>query len=156
MLDGAELHRLAEQDAILLAPNLRAAKQVRNRLVTHADGANTAATLGEHVLHWRAWTSALWRGTVLEGRDERVLLHPLQERLLWEQILDSDEGVERSDALLDLCLSAVTLLYQHNAADALLAERETGAASDVASFTRWFRAFDDHCSRERLLPWKPP
>ncbi|WP_419806985.1 PD-(D/E)XK nuclease family protein [Terriglobus sp.] len=152
MLAVVELHRLAQQGATLLVPNLRVARQLRSQIAAEAAGQDQAAAISERVLHWRAWTAGLWQQALLQGRDERILLQPLQERLLWEQVLNRDDQIERTDALLDLCLSAATLLHQHNAVSALLADRSASPNGDVSRFGRWFRAFDRRCRDELLLP----
>lgn len=151
MLDALELHRQAQRGALLLTPNVRSARQVRSRIVPLAADSAEAGRISERVLPWRAWTTRLWHQMVLDGRDERVLLQPLQEKLLWEQILDSDPDVEKTDALLGLCQSASSLLSSFAAATTG-PEWQGAANADVSRFARWRRVFQQHCDRERLLP----
>ena len=136
----------------MLAPNLRAARHLRTAIATHATCSDELTDLAGRVLHWRAWTAGLHQEALLQGRDERVLLRPLQERLLWEQILQADPEVEQSKTLLDLCISACTLLYQHDAVAAFVGERIANATGDVARFVRWFRTFEQRCREDQLLP----
>ena len=152
MLDALELHHYAREGALLLTPNVRSARQLRVRITDLAADPVEAANLSECILPWRTWTSRLWQQMLVEGRDERVLLQPLQERLLWEEILDSDPHVERTDALLDLCQSATTLLLQHNVAETWHTDRPGSPATDIARFSRWVRSVHGHCRGEQILP----
>ncbi|GAA3762600.1 PD-(D/E)XK nuclease family protein [Terriglobus aquaticus] len=152
MLDAEQLFRQAREGALLLTPNMRSSRNLRSRIVQFATDPAEAALVSERVLPWRAWTSHLWRQALLQGWDERILMQPLQERLVWETILDADPEVERNDALLGLCQTAADLLYQYEAIAFARFDTSAEAASDPARFARWFRTFQQHCQRELLLP----
>lgn len=146
MLDAAALLTHARDGALLLAPNLRSARQLRTRMTSEQSGSGFA----DLVLHWRGWTARLWQQALLSGVEDRALLQPMQEKLLWEFLLDDDPAVERTDALVDLCVSAASLVYRHGARESLL--RSQPATGDPARFAHWFRSFDQHCQEQRLLP----
>lgn len=155
VLDIADLYAKAAAGAMLLAPNLRSARSLRLGIEAYRQersGSGSLSTpLGEQVLHWRGWTSTLWQAALLNGSEDRVLLQPLQERLLWESVLDAEGLIYRTEALTDLCLSASNRVLQHGAQDAVLLHARSSGEDDTVRFARWFREVQQRCERERLL-----
>lgn len=108
------------------------------------------------VLPWRAWLQRAWDALLhgsalgLSGQDvdlPGVLLDPLQERVLWSEIVRasaSGEGLLRPEAAARLAIEAHTL----RAAWVPPGARIDASSHDVRTFLDWSRAFEQRCRDE--------
>src|ERR1700733_12902086 len=75
--------------ATILAPNERAAADLRARF----DRAQSAAGLNTwepaQIRSWNAWLESLWSTLVNQGSELRLLLNPSQEHTLWREVISA-------------------------------------------------------------------
>lgn len=104
------------------------------------------------ILPWRAWLQRGWEallhGAAL-GRAELpgMLLDPLQERVLWADIVrgsPATEGLLRADAAARLAIEAHALRAAWIPQDAAI----DSGSRDVRAFLDWSRGFDARCRAE--------
>ncbi len=135
-------------------PRLARAESAAFDAARHAEGARLwqPAT----ILPWRAWIASLWRDALVAGTESRVLLNDLQERVLWEGIVQTgDAETLRSHAsLARLCSSATKLLgaydLRNNFGSGIF--HTATDAPDIAIFARWWLRFEAQCSDNGFLP----
>lgn len=106
------------------------------------------------ILPWRAWLQRSWEallnGGALSGGDADlpgILLDPLQERVLWSDIVRSSPAGEkllRPEAAARLAIEAHALRAAWIPPDA----RIDASSPDVRAFLDWSRAFERRCRDE--------
>jgi ATP-dependent helicase/nuclease subunit B len=122
------------------------------------------------ILHWEAWTQALWQRLQLHGLATALLMNPTQERSIARACvlaarselatrlrlgpLQSDPAMAsvtdaaETDTLAELALAAWQLLCHYGSWTRL---RQENGLIDLDFFRRWCAAFDRRCREERLL-----
>ena len=98
-----------------------------------------------------AWLRREWRDLLYSGADVPPLLSALQERLLWERIIeDSPDGREllRVDAAAEVAAEAWALAQAWRLP---LESAQFETSDDAAAFRRWAREFDTLCHRLGVL-----
>lgn len=146
--------------ALVLTSNQRAARTLHRAYAQqmHAEGQTVWRQPG--IFAWESWTKTLWQQLVLGGVETRVLLTPMQERLLWKKILAEDAAastLRSPESLALLAADAWSLLARFGGLDAsgglswLRAQFEA-ASTDTRTFLRWALSFERRCRKESLLP----
>ncbi|SEC48503.1 probable DNA repair protein [Terriglobus roseus] len=143
-----------KRGAVVLTPNLRTAR----RLSAHFDDARraegTLAWQPANVLSWTAWTASLWQSALIAGSETRVLLNDLQERAVWQRVLQQDaaQSLRPLTSQAKLCSAALRLLGAFDIEDRFGRMNLQADLSDAATFAGWYRQFSNLCSDEGLLP----
>ncbi len=145
--------------AMLLTPNVRAARQWRGRVERFWAGQEDTRKPARvaQVLPWRAWTASLYQQVLLAGMDDRVLMNPVQFAAMWEAVLRSQRRttLRPVTALARLCGEAHSLLHRFLGVDRLLRTPDIvlkESPEDARQFHRWLREVEHFCAAERLLP----
>jgi ATP-dependent helicase/nuclease subunit B len=140
-----------ERGAIVVTGNQRTARTLgrgfdqRNRQLGLKNWAPAA------VLAWDAWTAALWRELLLEGRAVQLLLNRTQEHQVWRTILDRDDdlaSLRTLDSLAEMAADTWRLLSSYRGRERL---RTVAGGMDTRAFQRWARAFERLCETKSLI-----
>ncbi|AFL87676.1 putative DNA repair protein [Terriglobus roseus DSM 18391] len=143
-----------KRGAFVLTPNLRTAR----RLAAQFDDARRAEGLlawqPANVLTWSAWTTSLWQSALIAGSETRVLLNDLQERAVWQRVLQQDatQSLRPLVSQARLCSGALRLLGAFDTANRFGRITTQDVFSDTATFANWYARFTDLCAAEGLLP----
>jgi probable DNA repair protein len=144
---------------LVLTANQRAARTLHTAYAHNMRAEGKTLWPPPNISTWENWTTTLWQQLVLRGAETRLLLAPLQERLLWKKILAEDAAsstLRSPDSLASLAANAWSLLAQYNGLDAsgtlspLRAQFEA-ASTDTRTFLRWAQQFERRCRKESLL-----
>lgn len=108
------------------------------------------------VQDWKSFVQSAWQDmSSLGAADARLLLNPLQEQSLWEQIAGQDR---REATLLESsCLRLAGLAMEAHALLCAYAPRflrapsRAGWPADAGVFSGWLSSFDDACRAGKLL-----
>ncbi len=153
-LDPAGLLDLLHAEETVVLPSRRAAQTLRGTFDRGQQARGLRAWAPPPVLTWEEWTTTLWRGLLLAGTDDRVLINRLQEESLWAEIIAAwpRKAVLSSTALAELsrlARSALALAADANALDRIPSTAEN---YDARGFAAWYQIFRDRCRADRLLP----
>jgi len=139
------------RSATILAPNERAAADLRARF----DQAQSAAGLNTWepapIRSWNAWLESLWSTLVHQGSELRLLLNPPQEHTLWREIISASTAAPSlgsPDSLAELAQTAWRLAASYEAIADL---RRFANTHDSKTFATWAAAFDKRCERSQFL-----
>jgi ATP-dependent helicase/nuclease subunit B len=136
--------------ALLVTPNARLARTVRQTFDRRQQSAGRAVWTPARVLAWDQWLSSLWTSLVLAGHEDRILLNPAQEHALWREIVQADAttiGLTPPDSLADLSRTAFRLAAAYRGVERI----RGGATLDVRTFARWADEFQRRCARGRWV-----
>jgi len=137
--------------AVVLAPNERAAADLRARFDQAQAAAGLTAWEPAQVRSWNAWLASLWSGLVTDGVELRLLLNPAQEHLLWREIIAASPdapGIGSPDALAELAQKAWRLAASYESLDDL---RRFAITHDSRTFAAWAAAFRRRCEQQQYL-----
>jgi probable DNA repair protein len=137
--------------AVVLAPNERAAADLRARFDQAQAAAGLEAWEPAQVRSWNAWLASLWTGLVTDGAELRLLLNPAQEHLLWREVIAAGPdapSIGSPDALAELAQKAWRLAAGYEALDEL---RRFAVTHDSRTFAAWAAAFRRRCEQQRYL-----
>ncbi len=137
--------------AVVLAPNERAAADLRARYNQTQAAAGLAAWEPAQIRSWNAWLDSLWSNLVTEGHESRLLLNPAQEHALWREIIAASAETNTlgsADSLADLAQSAWRLAASYEAPSDL---RRFATTHDARTFATWAAAFRSRCERNQYL-----
>jgi ATP-dependent helicase/nuclease subunit B len=137
--------------AVILAPNERAAADLRARFDRTQSAAGLNAWEPAQIRSWNAWLESLWSILVNQGADLRVLLNPPQEHTLWREIITTSPAAPSlgsSDSLAELAQTAWRLAVSHEATADL---RRFAVTHDSKTFAIWATAFAKRCERGQFL-----
>lgn len=136
----------------IITVNKRLARALHREHALRARAAGQTVWETPDILPWRAWLQRGWEALLHGAALGRaglpgMLLDPLQERVLWTDIVRGSPGTEgllRADAAARLAIQAHALraawTAQHVAIDS--------ASRDVRAFLDWSRSFDARCRAE--------
>jgi ATP-dependent helicase/nuclease subunit B len=135
--------------ATIVTGSARAARRL------HFDFARRQAAQGRQawstpaILDWQSWLHQLWQDWSFAHPDAPVLLTPLQERALWQQVQHSDANLVVSpESMAALAQSAYALL---SAYDAHASREQFWPEIDAELFRQWAQRFDRACERHAWL-----
>jgi len=164
MLSQPPLHTAVfaalERNALVLTANQRAARTLHSAYARRMRAEGHTVWQPPAILTWEIWTETLWQQLLLRGVETRVLLNPMQERLLWKDILAQDalaRTLRSPESLATLAADAWTLLARYGGLDAnggmdwLRAQFQAGS-TDVRTFARWAQLFERRCRKDSFLP----
>ncbi|HXB62512.1 MAG TPA: PD-(D/E)XK nuclease family protein [Acidobacteriaceae bacterium] len=149
-----------DSGALVLTANQRAARTLHTAYARRMRAEGKTLWQPPPISTWESWTSTLWQQLVLRGTETRVLLSPMQERLLWKKILAADAAastLRSPESLASLAVDAWSLLSRFGGLDAngglsrLRAQFET-ASTDTRIFLRWAQQFERRCRKDLFLP----
>jgi ATP-dependent helicase/nuclease subunit B len=145
------LHEALTNNSIVLAPSERAAGDLRARFNQSQLAAGLSAWEPARILSWNAWLNTLWSDLVTEGHDQRLLLNPAQEHILWREAINTGpefESLGSLDSLADLAQNAWRLAASYEATADL---RRFATTHDSRTFAAWAAAFSKRCERQHYL-----
>src|SRR5579872_5448711 len=147
-----EISRVLETGATLITVNRRLARSFARNF--HAWQMRQGRTvwrppdilpLDAFVL--RAWSDWVWRGA---GDDVLARLNPLQEQVVWEQIIRASPAGETLLRIPETARLAIET-WQLVQAYRLSVDARFEASDDWAAFAGWSREFENRCRAERWL-----
>ena len=136
---------------LVVVPNRRAARALREAYDTRQLKAGRRAWNAAPVLSWTDWARSLWSDLAANGHELRLLLNTTQEHSLWREIIDASTAgrtLSSPDALAQMAHSAWSLAAAHNATDRI---RATATTFDSRTFAGWADAFRKLCASEKCL-----
>jgi len=137
--------------ATILAPNERAAVDLRARFDRTQSAAGLASWEPVQIRSWNAWLESLWSALVNQGEELRLLLNPAQEHTLWREIIASSTAAPSlgsPDSLAELAQTAWRLAAGYEATADL---RRFAVTHDSKTFASWATAFAKRCERGQFL-----
>ena len=137
--------------ATIVTAGSRQARRIRQQWSLHKQNTGFVAWAAPDVLPWTAWIRREWRDLLYSGADVPPLLSTLQEKLLWERIIeDSPEGREllRVDAAAGVAAEAWALAHSWRLP---LDSAQFDISDDASAFRRWAREFDALCQQQGVL-----
>jgi len=137
--------------ATILAPNERAAADLRARFDRAQSAAGLDAWEPAQIRSWNAWLESLWSALVNQGVELRLQLNPAQEHTLWREIIASSTAAPSlgsPDSLAELAQTAWRLAASYEATAAL---RRFAVTHDSKTFATWATAFAKRCERGQFL-----
>ena len=152
-LDLVGVLELLEAGSLVVMPSLQAAREIEGEYGRRRRASGLQAWEPPLLFSWQHWLESLWHSLTLEGVEGRVLLNRLQEEVLWAD-LASSAGVQAGTSatareFARQARSALALAVEHQVLDRLEAAADT---PDSVLFAAWYRLFQDHCRKHRLLP----
>ena len=155
MSQAAQVAAALAQGAIVLTPNLRAARHWTSRV--NALGTPEQGAVPPKILPWGGWTAALYQQTLVAGVNDRVLLNPVQTAALWDDVVGhtDDKTLRSLRSLAALCEQAHSLLHRYGGVSRLLHLREASVrqlSPDARQFRLWMAQVEARCVAEGLLP----
>ena len=156
----AVLNTLA-QGGVVLSANARAARALSRLYGEHMRTLGQGAWGTPQIVDWTQWLHAQWRQLLLSGEEDRTLLTPLQEELLWNEILRP--AVEARSLIAPaevarLAASAYALLAAYAATRYLRRGEWDPSTLEPDLFRKWALELERRCERNRWLcearlPW---
>ncbi len=140
-----------ERGAIIVTGNRRAARTLRRGFDQRNRQLGLKSWTPAAVLAWDAWTAALWRELLLEGRATELLLNRTQEHQVWRTILDNDgelASLRTVDSLAEMASDTWRLLSSYGGRERL---RAVAGGTDTRAFQRWARSFERSCKAKGLI-----
>src|SRR5665213_1441896 len=137
--------------ATVLAPNERAAGDLRARFDRSQSAAGLNAWEPAQIRSWNAWLESLWSTLVNQGAELRLLLNPSQEHMLWREIIAASPAAPSlgsPDSVAELAQTAWRLAASYEATADL---RRFAATHDSKTFATWAAAFANRCARSQFL-----
>ena len=152
-LDLIGVLELLEAGSLVVMPSLQAAREIEGEYGRRRRASGLQAWESPLLFSWQHWLESLWHSLTLEGLEGRVLLNRLQEEVLWAD-LASSAGVQVGTSatareFARQARSALALAAEYQVLDRLEAAADT---PDSVLFAAWYRLFQDHCRKHRLLP----
>jgi ATP-dependent helicase/nuclease subunit B len=136
---------------VVLAPNERAAGDLR----AHFDQAQSAAGLSAwepaQIRSWNSWLGSLWSALITDGSDPRLLLNPAQEHVLWREVIAAGpefQSLGSLDSLASLAQNAWRVAASYEATTDL---RRFAITHDSRTFAAWATAFSKRCEQRQYL-----
>jgi ATP-dependent helicase/nuclease subunit B len=137
--------------ATVLAPNERAAGDLRARFDRSQSAAGLDAWEPAQIRSWNSWLESLWSTLVNQGAELRLLLNPSQEHMLWREIISASPAAPSlgsPDSLAELAQTAWRLAASYEATADL---RRFASTHDSKTFATWAAAFAKRCERSQFL-----
>src|SRR5665213_1063074 len=137
--------------AAVLAPNERAAVDLRARFDRTQSAAGRNAWEPAQIRSWNAWLESMWSSLVNQGGELRLLLNPPQEHALWREIISASTAAPSlgsSDSLAELAQTAWRLAASCEATADL---RRFAVSHDSKTFATWATVFAKRCESGQFL-----
>jgi probable DNA repair protein len=152
-----------DRGALVLTANQRAARTLHAAYARRMRSEGQTLWQPPRISTWESWAGTLWQQLVLRGAETRVLLSPMQERLLWKKILAADAAastLRSPESLASLAADAWSLLARFGGFDSLdasgslsrLRAQFEAASTDTRIFLRWAQQFERRCRKDLFLP----
>jgi len=150
---SGELLAAILRGAIILTPNVRAARRLHCIHDAYQRSQGHSAWQPARIFSWSGWTAGLWNDATIRGTVHSVLLNRTQEETLWTRILDEvgELGLRSSKPLARTCSQAMRLLGAYDLEDQF-ARFNSPESTDAGSFRNWYREFLHVAQHDRLLP----
>lgn len=146
-----ELLDALDQGALLLLPNVRAARDMRAAFDARQRQRGLPAWEPPQALSWSQWANSLWSDLIVGGTEGRLLLNAAQEHSVWRQIIAEDatnRSIGSPDSLAELAQSAWQLAADYDATQKL---RAFATSHDARIFAAWAETFARHCSERGYI-----
>jgi ATP-dependent helicase/nuclease subunit B len=146
-----EMQQALARGWTILTANQRAARTLRYAFDLEQRTVGLEHWQPPSILAWETWLDSLWRQLLLAGHATDLLLTPVQEHVIWREVIAADASVRSLrpvDALAETAASAWHLLHAYRARHRL---RDYGGNSDTRVFLRWVAEFDRRCARGQYL-----
>ena len=148
-----------EAGQTLLTPGLRLARTITTAWITQQLEAGNTNISEPAVTPVDRWLESEWQRRVEAGQlPVYRLLNRLEERLLWQSVIEQDCEFEQGFKLLlpaaaaERAMQARQLLLQYaDDPEALLSRSDFSFDQDCAAFVRWVRAFERRLASEQWL-----
>lgn len=147
-----ELLDRLDHEAVLVTANRRQASHLNAAYDARRRAAGDRVWPTPRIMPWGAWLQSLWE-LWLSGAaaPPPLLLSPVQERALWEDIVGASaegSGLLQPAAAAERAREAWALLHDYRQP---LPDPGAAAGDDAQAFVRWARAFEHQCRHRRWL-----
>ena len=142
---------------LVVTANLRTARTLLRDYADWQRSRGTQAWVSPTIVDWVGWLGDLWAGYAFSANDAPLVLSSLQERWLWERVVQSQPEaklVYSVGPLADLAQQAYSLLSDYSAQPQRQhpwSTRGEDSVSDPEAFRRWASAFDSECRQRRVV-----
>jgi ATP-dependent helicase/nuclease subunit B len=149
------MRQLLDRGGMILTANARAARALHLRYAESRQVDGAAAWLTPQILDLHSWLTEQWKGLLLTGTEDRLLLNELQELALWQRIMTptlTGRTLIEPAQMARLAQEAYSLLATYNALARVndpLWMAEKSAEPEV--FRHWARTFQQECARHRWI-----
>lgn len=140
-----------EPSTTLVTVNNRLAQELRRRHDSAQSDAGRTVWESADIIPWAAWLGRQYAGLLDAGFTALDLLSPVQERLLWQEIIEVDGAANellRPAAAAEAARAAYALVHAWRLDEGVLGAR---GADETQRFLSWRRAFDRALARRGLL-----
>jgi ATP-dependent helicase/nuclease subunit B len=142
--------------AAAVTPNRRLARALRHAFDAEQLASGLSAWPTPSILPYQTWLATLWEQSVATGAtdDETLLLTPPQATLLWEQVVDADEGtLLNPHGAAALAAEAWTLVHAWGAGGESWRawRRDDRQADDPSLFASWAERYGAALHRSGML-----
>ncbi|MGB5494413.1 MAG: hypothetical protein WBM97_08030, partial [Sedimenticolaceae bacterium] len=140
-----------DSDTTLLTVNKRLASELRSRYDHRQAAVGKTVWPTPDILAWGAWLTRLYEQLLDNGYTQRDLLNRLQERLLWQQIIEQAPGqapLMHPSAAADSAQSANALVLDWQLDPQTLPAQ---GGDETRSFVAWQKAFNVVLTERGLL-----
>jgi ATP-dependent helicase/nuclease subunit B len=150
------MRQLLDRGGVILTANARAARALHFRYAENRQAEGAAAWPTPQIFDHHSWLAEQWKGLLLTGTEDRLLLNELQELALWQRVMTptlAGRTLIEPAHMAKLAQEAYSLLATYNALgrvnDAMWMA-ESSAEPEV--FRHWARSFQQQCMRHRWMP----
>lgn len=148
----AELDGWLREGGMVVTSSDRAARAFQSAFHHRRRAEGLTAWPTPNILDWNSFARTAWEE---RHSDDRLLLNSAQEEALWADIIRDHQHLSTVlpasvHRLADLAMSAYELLCSYSSRHLLQAAR-LGWEQDPGTFSNWLTAFEETCTRNRLL-----
>ncbi|HET9087272.1 MAG TPA: PD-(D/E)XK nuclease family protein [Acidobacteriaceae bacterium] len=122
---------------VLVTSTLRAARVWRARYNDTQKNSSCVAWVSPQIFAWEPWLRSLWAAAVLAGAETRLLLSPVQESHLWQQVLEQDGSAQQTLSVSALAELAQQSFRQSAQYGISLPQLRGDASPDTQAFYAW-------------------
>jgi probable DNA repair protein len=139
---------------LILCPSARLVRSIKNDIARQHINAGQTQWQSPHIMTWAQWLDSIIEQSLLVGNltAPPSLLSPLNEQLLWQQVIKQSLQKVAFDALFDVAglASAAIEANQYVIAWRLQVPRDQ-MAEEARQFALWQRTFQQRCQQLNVL-----
>ena len=133
---------------VILTGNPRAAHALRIRYGLWQQRGSKHAWRTPDIFPWDTWLAELWNGLLMSGTVRQILLSPIQELHLWQDLIlpsnaTEDGRIRYSDSLAEIAQSALAKMEEYEISVQQM--EQAAAGKDATAFLSWLQAFHALC-----------
>jgi ATP-dependent helicase/nuclease subunit B len=131
------------EKTIILTPNKRLARHLQHEFSKHSSLQKEVVWITKRVLPLSSWLASCWK----DNPDERILLNPYQERLIWQKLVIETLG-ESYYSIIDEAIDFHELINGWQIKEFTAFENKT---EDIVIFESLYQNFKNYCKKNGLV-----